>query len=444
MRSFAQSSFETWPGKGACAWSPSVRLYQESLASPELGDIWRQFSESAASTCLLEALRLSGRQQTLGPPRSDTAAFFFSPMSHLSNHPMGNVRFESEVPQSVGSRLDAWDAARLVATFGIVWTHVCEAQGIDAQIGTLGRFGTSYYILAAALFTVRGHQRAATRKFSEEARRRTKRLLLPFLIWSAIYFAYYFPESLKTGESFESLTMWWGPAAGTALHLWFLPFIYVMGLLGVWVVPKLNKLRPELLFFAGLPFCAFVYWLFYRVIFFAVDRPWLWSWHLHRLDRWIVEIPLYVTAIVLGTAYYRLAPATKRRIESHHWIILAVSLVLFFSIQILYSENLPLIKERTGTDGRFLAHVAGLALLCGSASISTTPLIRFLAPIGRFTYVAFLVHILVLELFRTPMKFLPGYGSVSVALLCNVFIFGLSLGISYLVAKYRLFAWLRP
>ena len=144
--------------------------------------------------------------------------------------PLSASRFESIAPKTPLSRLDAWDAARLLATFGIAWTHVCDAHGLDASIGTLGRFGTSYYILAAALFTVRSQQRAVPRKFSDDALQKAQRLLVPFAVWSGVYFVYYYLNSLATGESFESLTRWWGPTAGTALHLWFLPFIFVWGL----------------------------------------------------------------------------------------------------------------------------------------------------------------------------------------------------------------------
>ncbi len=370
----------------------------------------------------------------------------FRPMhaTTTSSSPIGNVRFESVGPKTTLDRLDAWDAARLIATFGIVWTHVCDAQGLGAPVGTLGRFGTSYYILAAALFVVRGYPRSAGRKFSVEAGRRAKRLLLPFLIWSGLYFVYYYAGSWNSGESFASLTFWWGPAAGTALHLWFLPFIYVWGLWGVWAVPRLMVIPPRLLMLAGPIGCAVVYWICYRYIFFWVDRPWLWKWHLHRLDRWIDEAPLYLSAIILGTAFYRTRASFKAALGRHRITLGWASLIAFALVQVLYSQHVDGIRAATGTEGRFMANLAGLALLAGSAAISHTRLIRALAPLGRFTYVAFLVHMLVLEAFRAPMKFLPAYGSIPTALLCTFWIFFISLGLSWLVARSKIFAWLRP
>ncbi len=364
--------------------------------------------------------------------------------SHPSSPAMGNVRFESVAAPLGDHRLDSWDAARLIATFGIVWTHVCDAHGIDASMGTLGRFGTSYYILAAALFTVRGYQRSAVRQFSVEAGRRARRLMLPFLIWSSIYFIYYYGQSLQTGRSFRSLTMWWGPAAGTALHLWFLPFIYVWGLFGVWLVPKLMKTRTGLLLLLSPLVVGGIYWVCFQKIFFAVSRPWLWSWHLHRLDRWIVEVPLYVSAIWVGSAFYHLSSTSRERLTRHHRTIALLSIGLFVTTQIVYSEQIHFIRETTGTDGRPLSHLAGLALLFGSAALGKTRVVRFMAPWGRFTYVTFLVHVLVLDLMRAPLKSLPGYGTVTTALLSTGFVFLISLGLSWLIARFRIFAWLRP
>jgi peptidoglycan/LPS O-acetylase OafA/YrhL len=165
---------------------------------------------------------------------------------------------------------------------------------------------------------------------------------------------------------------------------------------------------------------------------------------LHRLDRWIDEAPLYVSAILLGTIFYRLAPQVHARIRRHNVAVALVSVVLFLITQILYSIYVHIIRQQTGTDGRFMANIAGLALLCGSAAMSESKLIRNLAPIGRFTYVTFLVHMLVLELLRAPMKSLPGYGQVPTALFGTVLVFAVSLGVSWLVARFRLFAWLRP
>lgn len=418
-----------------CAWSPSRELYQEC---PHIPEPTRQLTADQQGTSLHLLLNSSAPIRVPLPhPSSMLLSDQVPEPSHLA-------RFESVAPKTPSSRLDAWDAARLLATLGIVWTHVCDAQDLNMRIGSLGRYGTSYYILAAALFTVRAYQHAAGRKFFDDASRKAKRLLLPYVVWSAIYATYYFAQSFETGETLPTLVMWWGPFAGTALHLWFLPFIFVWGLWGTWAVPRLVKVPTWLLWIGGLIVCAGVYWLAYTQVFFWVDRPWLWTYHLHRLDRWIDEAPLYIAAIILGTAFYKLSPRVKRALLKHPTSIAFVSVSVFLIGEVLYFEHAHFIREQTGTDGRFVANVIGLSLLTGSAALGNTRFIRALAPWGRFTYVAFLVHVLVLELLRDPMKQLPGYGTVPVATLCSLAIFAASVALSMLIARSRFLRWLRP
>src|SRR5688572_11145214 len=59
-------------------------------------------------------------------------------------------------PSSLGvtsPRLLALDAARVLATFGVMWTHVAEVQGHGGAWAALGRFGTSFHILAAVFLS---------------------------------------------------------------------------------------------------------------------------------------------------------------------------------------------------------------------------------------------------------------------------------------------------
>lgn len=354
------------------------------------------------------------------------------------------ARFESVAPRESKSRLAAWDAARLIATWGIVWTHVAEAHGQPASWGILGRFGTSFYILAAALFTVRSAMFSPKRHFSVELAKKSKRLLLPFVVWSAIYFAYYGWGALQRGQTWKSLTFWWGPLAGTAIHLWFLPFIFVWGMVGTFVVPQLFRLHRRLLFVLAPAISLFLYWISYTWVWFAVDRYWLWDYHLHRLDRWIVEVPLYVSAVLLGSAFYQLTPWAYRQITRRAASIALGCLGVFLVAQFLYCAHLELIHEATRSEGRFLANVAGLCLLCGSALMSHTRFVQKLAPFGKYTYVAFLCHMLVLELLRGPMHRLPGYGTLPTALLGTFLVFGCSLGLSMLIVHQRWLKWLRP
>lgn len=341
-------------------------------------------------------------------------------------------------------RMDAIDAARLLATFGIVWTHITEGQGQTAELATLGRFGTSFYVIAAALFAVQTSIRTPNRPFFSELKRKAHRLLWPFVLWSLIYACYYSYRDFRDQATWEELTFWWGPVAGTAVHLWFLPFVFFWSLLASLITPLLlRRSALSILTFGGL-IAALSYWYCYAHLFLTVDRPWLWSMHLHRLDRWIVEIPPFIAAVVGSLAYYRLAEEQRLSITRHFKTIAIVSALSFVGVQVIYWVMLEEISNATLSEGRFVANVAGLAILCTFLALARTPFVQRLAPLGRYTYLAFLCHMLLIEMLREPFSALPGYGSVIFSLFTSVLVLAGSLLVSYTIRKTPALKWLRP
>lgn len=341
-------------------------------------------------------------------------------------------------------RMDAIDAARLFATFGIIWTHVAEGQGQTSEAATMGRFGTSFYVIAAALFVVQSAIRMPHRGFRDELTRKAKRLLWPFVLWSMIYGAYYGYQALLSGATWKGLSFWWGPVAGTAVHLWFLPFVFVWGFIASRIVPHVLGYSTRTILVIGGAISALTYWYCYTRLFFSLDRPWLWSWHLHRLDRWIVEVPPFVTAVVGCLAYYRLSENKRAWLSQHLLPIGLLAMLGFVLTQGFYLENLEWIRKVSQSEGRFMANVGGLLMLVSFLALGRTAFVRRLAPIGRFTYLAFLSHMLVIELFRGVFAALPGYGSVSFSLLASLVVLAGSLLVSYVIRKTPALKWLRP
>ncbi len=70
--------------------------------------------------------------------------------------------------------------------------HTAEIQGQPAELNTLGRFGTSFYILAAIFFTARAGLLRPDLSFWTGLKKRARRLLIPYVLWCAIYAAFYF------------------------------------------------------------------------------------------------------------------------------------------------------------------------------------------------------------------------------------------------------------
>lgn len=363
---------------------------------------------------------------------------------HLSPLVVESEKTVDSVSVEQASRLPALDAARLLATFSIVWVHVWESHGGTPPLAALGRFGTSFYILSAALFVVRSALKEKRRSAGAEIKQRALRLLKPFVAWSLVYALYYGTYGYLHDYTWRGLIQWWGPLAGTAVHLWFLPFVFFWGTLAALVTPALLRVRRTALLIGGLVLTAALYRFCYNWLHFSLDRHWLWDYHLHRLDRWIYEVPPFVAATLGAIYFHKLPERVRSSLRKAVVPIAATCVVGFFATELLYLQGADFLKKWTDTEGRFMANLAALFLLCGFLAMNRTRFVEKLAPLGRYTYLAFLSHMLVLELIRDPVKSIPDYGSPWIALACSVFVFAGSLAIAWLVQHMRLLRPLRP
>lgn len=121
------------------------------------------------------------------------------------------------------------EAARLVAAFGIIWFHM-HAPG--AQIA----------YAALALFVVMTADLAGRAVLEHGAwpvwRARARRLIWPFLVWSAVYLALEAARARSLPDPSALALNPWMVLQGGEFHLWFLPFAAI-ALLGLQVVPML-------------------------------------------------------------------------------------------------------------------------------------------------------------------------------------------------------------
>jgi hypothetical protein len=362
-------------------------------------------------------------------------------------------------------RLANLDAGRVIATYGVMWTHVAEMQGHSPAWAALGRFGTSFYVAAAVFFAARTATKKDPPPFRRALEVRLKRLLLPFLLWSLIYAVFYYIVTRPTGMSLMELTKWWGPFAGTARHLWFLPFAAFAGTFAFWLTPRLLRFTPVQLAWGGAALALGTYWLFYRVVFFAMDRLWAIDWHLHRLDRWIEEIPLMVASIFASALYirattiralpaggHRLAPeraeVSASRDAPPAWTgspRIAVALAVgFLALEIFYLQGFAFIDLVTHSEGRFIANLAGLFLLGIFLTVGTQKWVTAIAPLGRLTYFAFLSHVLLLDMVNSSLALLPGHGRLGFAVLSTLLLLAVCVLIGAFVRRSAALRWLIP
>lgn len=364
--------------------------------------------------------------------------------SHLQ---VGEIPVEATAESSASrenlGRLAAVDAGRVFATFAIVWVHNLEGMNGGEALGALCRFGTSFYIIVAALFVVRSAVKPTQRTFIDDVLSRSKRLLKPYLVWCLVYGLYYGAYAYAGGHSWESLSRWWGPVAGTAVHLWFLPFVFFWGTIAAAVVPHLLKVSRPALLLGGLATAVVLYLFCFRWLHFAVSRPWLWEYKLHRLDRWIVDVPLFVTATLVMLNFERLGRRAKSALKKASVLLALACFAGFVIVQTIYAAQVEAIKAATHTEGRFMAHLAGLLFLGGFIALNRSRFVRFLAPLGRYTYLVFLVHMLVIEVVRPPATQIYGYGTPLFTFLSSLVVFAIGLGLAWLIQNLRPLKFLR-
>jgi fucose 4-O-acetylase-like acetyltransferase len=340
-------------------------------------------------------------------------------------------------PDRRGTRVIQVDALRFLATLGVIWVHVAEYQGHKATATAFGRFGTAYYTAAAILIALYGADRKGARFGGPAVTRRARRLLLPFVVWSLVYAVLHAKYGLREGVTWSELGRWWGPLAGTAPHLWFLPFAFVVSLLAVAVGPALLRLRSRHLVAGVTVLIPSAYLATYLYTFPALDRAWLLRWHLHRLDRWVEEAPFVVACLGLIALWFREgADRVARATRSTRFVLVAMFAVLFIGVEVAFAFYGEELRQLTKSEGRFAAQAAGIALLGLALSLGgSSKLVRSAAWFGKHTYTIFLSHFLIIELANRHCWRLPGFGRLEFAVLSTIVVFAVGLGLSVLPAQ---------
>lgn len=181
----------------------------------------------------------------------------------------------------------SFDYARLIASIGIIWFHT------SAPYGHIGYSGLAYFLILIPMLALPqiGKLRQLRHRappILRYAAARGQRLLMPWLLASLVY------GGLKTldvargaawGDEFNT-TMW---LTGTAVHLWFLPFAFVICVMlwpmGQWLPHMKRPVRTHL---SVICMCAALMALAY--------------WQTANLTSPVVQWAYALPAIFLGTA----------------------------------------------------------------------------------------------------------------------------------------------
>ena len=183
----------------------------------------------------------------------------------------------------VSNHRQSVDLARFLACFGIVAAHAYALEDDWDGHLSLGLFLVLTGFLAMQSYLSAGG--------NYNFRSRAERLLLPWLFWSAFFRL----VDLKVSDSpdkWQLLQDPWTLFVGSAIHLWFLPFI-ILAMLLVKPVGHFVK-TPERL--AGV-----------LAMLVLISVPMLWVGHYYApptpLSQWLYSLPVYTLGLLVGVAH---------------------------------------------------------------------------------------------------------------------------------------------
>lgn len=132
-------------------------------------------------------------------------------------------------------RMIGIDAGRVIAALAVVWLHTTVSYESDGHGAlslwcgeSLGRFGMRFFSFITIILIGVIVQRDSARTIAAYALRRCQRIYIPFLIWSAIYYALSILKRLYFHQDFIPPD-WSMLLTGKMYHLWFLPFALFSG-----------------------------------------------------------------------------------------------------------------------------------------------------------------------------------------------------------------------
>lgn len=160
------------------------------------------------------------------------------------------------------------DYGQFLAALGIVWFHT-QAPGFRFAYIAL-----PFYLVLLSMPS------------SASVSTRAKRLLLPFVTWSLVFAMLSTALSLKNNEPPFDWWRWNMILSGTWIHLWFLPFAFIAGLVSPWLRHPLASLgaamlTATLIALNGSPQTTpFSLWAFGAIPVFVGIAFFSWGWRL--------------------------------------------------------------------------------------------------------------------------------------------------------------------
>lgn len=322
----------------------------------------------------------------------------------------------------IHSRFGAVDVARLAAAAAVVWIHAISCDASEEFL-PLCRFAVPFFTGAAVYFVLHkgSSQKIPVYSYCLE---RARRLYVPFLWWSGVYFAARILKHALTGDG-SAIAL--SPATllnGTAHHLWFVPFICLASIITFVVAKRVGPLGRG--HEAGWTFV----FLFAGAALALTPCPVIMETDRFPLSYFIDHSWEAMPAIFFGAALFCLL-----RISEPPMLLRVASFLLALTA-IGWEFAL-------GVDA-IAPHIAGASILFFTTTQANRNWMKWIWPWTKLAFIVYLMHVLFVEALQSVANRFGGGPSLP----ADLSIWALALVVSALSAKYisrsRAVGWFFP
>jgi peptidoglycan/LPS O-acetylase OafA/YrhL len=317
------------------------------------------------------------------------------------------------------------DAARLSAALGLIWIHTTFSP-----FHILGRFGTSFFVLAAIFFMFHPLGSSPRPAYGTYVWKRFRRLYIPFAAWSLIYFIIREVKRLIFHEPL--LDVGWGRfVAGTSMQFWFLPFILLACILCFPLAPIFERMGKKKLLLLP-PIIAAGAWIALaprpqlgirdEVAKYFVNSAWTFA-------------PSVFWALALAIVY----PLLPARLRQSRWLAV---LGLGLTASCIY--YLWTIRQAVDPLPSLPRTLAGVGWLLVALVPLRSRVVLLVAPLGKYSYGIYLVHALFVASLHSVFKSFHITSTAWLDILVVAAAFTASAWLTVALRKHRWTSWLVP